>query len=363
MDRRELTDPRGADHCLREERMGEPDELVVDRDHALGPRRLERGDRARIGAPEGGEGRFRRGGREQERPPRRRRQGPDPGSHQSTDRARDREGRSWRHGRALPDERPGDLERVERIAAGGCLDPDERHARERAPEPLLEELVQGRQRHRPDLETLGARRGQRGEQLAGGRWIAAPRAHGQQHADPLVDQPAEAVGQDRRGARVEPLHVIDRDEDTRTRPGQVTDQAGRRDRERPLIVRGRRVLVAQEGHAQRPTLRSRQTGELVVRDVREQVGQTAQGQLALGFGRSCPKDANAEFGRDVDGRLEDRGLADAGGAGEDEAGETIRQRGHQATRGRQQVGAADRLRRDGRFDHRRRHRVIATWVP
>ena len=78
-------------------------------------------------------------------------------------------------------ERAGDLERVERVAAGRLLDPDEHEARERSAEAGQEQLMERGQRHRPDVG--GARAAPSGTPATSSSVDAVGvAAHGEEHA-------------------------------------------------------------------------------------------------------------------------------------------------------------------------------------
>ena len=59
-------------------------------------------------------------------------------------------------GMPVPDQRPAELERVQRVAARRLLDPHEHEPRKRPPEPDLEQLMERREVHRPERERAPA---------------------------------------------------------------------------------------------------------------------------------------------------------------------------------------------------------------
>ena len=107
-------------------------------------------------------------------------------------------------------------------------------------------------------------------------------AHGREQPDRLVDQPADGVGEDRGRALVEPLGVVDRDQDRPIR-GEESEQPGDRDRQGPLV--GRRGRWPRSAAARRRARGAAGAGsrrERLVVDVAEQVGQAAERQPLLG---------------------------------------------------------------------------------
>ena len=130
-----------------------------------------------------------------------------------------------RDGRPGLGEVAGDLEGVERIAARRLLDPDQDEARERPAGPGQEQLVQRRQRQRAHVQPLAPLGGDAGRQLEDGRWRLA--ADGEQDACGAVDKAADRVGQDRRRGVVEPLGVVDR-QDQRTLARELAQERRRR---------------------------------------------------------------------------------------------------------------------------------------
>ena len=115
-----------------------------------------------------------------------------------------------------------DLECVERIASRSLLDLEQDETSERPPEPRLEQPVENGERQRSDSAALerGFRKRRPGVERT--RLYALPQR--EQHADWNALQPAECEGKDTPGALVDPLDVVEREEDGRV-AGEFADQA------------------------------------------------------------------------------------------------------------------------------------------
>ena len=225
VDAAELVGRRRADHGLGEQRMAEPDDPAVDRRHArqdggsesvicVGHRPFERLER-----------RFSRGRRQQQDAPRPGRQCRDAGGHQGGQRVGDRKRCVRVELDAGLAERPRDLQGIERVATGLRFDPDEREPRERPAQPELEQAMERRERHRPHADALRPIRRQ-GRKQWRRMGIAGPRPDRHQHRQRCLLQPPDGIGEDGRGALVEPLRVVDGQQDGRG-IGQQS-RAGRR---------------------------------------------------------------------------------------------------------------------------------------
>ena len=217
-------------------------------------------------------------------------------------------------------ERPGDLERVERVAAGRLLDPDEHEARERSAEPGHEELMQGGERHRPEPHRIPRLVRDAGGELQrrGGR-IAA---HGQQDPRGPVGEAPDGVRQDRARGIVDPLRVVERDDEPRLARKLLEQRRGRH-RQRPLVRKLTGRLGPQDRDVQGVALDRGERRHPIGADLRQEVREPAEGQLALGFGGCRAEDDRAALLRPVDRGSPDRGLADPGLTVDDQAGRAV----------------------------------------
>ena len=169
----------------------------------------------------------------------------------------------------LPLEGTSKLEREQRVPARGGMDPAEGRAGEPDVESVLQDLTQGTEAHGSNRDAF--------DLLAVDLTIQVQRqGHrcldptSQQDPDRLVAKPAdrEAEGDDRRW--VEPLDVVDRNQDgsvSRQGPKRVEE----RDRDRALVGRHSFGLLAQEGHPQRALLGSWQPRHGILVDRVEEV--------------------------------------------------------------------------------------------
>ncbi len=166
---------------------------------------------------------------------------------------------------AGPLELPGDLERVERVAAADRGDPNQNGPRERMPEPCFEHAVQGGNGESVDLQLLDAAGRNRPFERGGPVGLGAD---GDEHADRSILEPANRVLERRRGRAIEPLRVVDRHQHRLGRDDpEHGEQSGRDDV--PVEAPGSRVL-AEEGDVERSPL---DVGKLVVDAVRDAVQQ------------------------------------------------------------------------------------------
>jgi len=133
-----------------------------------------------------------------------------------------------------------------------------------------------------------------------------------------IRQPPDRVREDRRGAFVEELDVVDRDDDRAIRFDELAEQPCDRDRQRPLIRRRAVRRGAQERDREGVALRRGKPGEDVVADAAEEVDEPAERQSLLGSGRPRREDEPVAIGGDVRGGLPDGRLPDPGLALEDE---------------------------------------------
>ena len=167
--------------------------------------------------------------------------------------------------------------------------------------------MQSRQRQRADVEPFVPLGGDAASQLEDRRRGLA--AHGQQDPRGAVDEPPDRVGEDRRRGVVEPLGVVDRD-DQRPGVGQRAQQRCRGHRQRPLVRQLAGWLGAQDGDLDGVPLDGGQGCELAVGDGRQEVGQAAEGERPFGLSWRRSEDPCTTLGGPLDPGPPDRGLAD-----------------------------------------------------
>ena len=181
--------------------MRETDDAVRELDHVVRERRLER-----VAVELGGLQPAVRAG-EQQRRAASRPAAVEPSADERLQRLRDRQRLRRIDVRA---ERAGELEREERVPARGLVEAEQRRPREHAAEPSLQDRVQRARAERADLHAL--------EPLVVDRELelrhrdAVPEPAGEEQADVLLRQSPQRERQSARRGRVEPLDVVDRDQ-------------------------------------------------------------------------------------------------------------------------------------------------------
>ena len=135
------------------------------------------------------------------------------------------------------------------------------------------------------------------------------------HGDAV--EPPRRVGERVGGRAVEPLDVVDRDEEGLS-GGERAERAQEADRDRRALGRRSRRRRPKQRDLERVQLRGREAAELGRGDTVEQVDQRRERVLRLGVGGSRCEDAKTALARFVDARLPERRLADARAADEHE---------------------------------------------
>jgi hypothetical protein len=232
------------------------------------------------------------------------------------------EGRRQRQGLAGHDLDPAafqgsrQLECVEGIAAGRCVDPAQRRARHRLAAVGAEDAAQRPDAERSELQAARPVSRQRSFDAAG--W-ARERigSTGEEEADRQLEQTSarefERVG----GRGVHPLHVVDRDE-KRTLAGDDSQQREERGCDG---TRGRWTCtdVRPERHdLERPALRHGQVRRRAIEDRLEQIAQHGKRELGLEARRRRRKDHVPTSPCRRDPAVPERRLADPGVALHDE---------------------------------------------
>ncbi|MDX6467568.1 MAG: hypothetical protein QOI27_2608 [Gaiellaceae bacterium] len=149
-------------------------------------------------------------------------------------------------------------------------------------------------------------------QLGKTREVAAGIPSPEHECDPLGQQPAGYERERLGGCTVEPLRVVDHAEE-RLSLGGFGQQAENRQPDKKRA--GRRAAAQAEGHAERLALQSREMGD-EVEDRRAQLLQRRVIKLHLPLDTRGSNDA--EVVADLDGTVEQRGLADTGVSVNDE---------------------------------------------
>ena len=218
----------GVDHRC-EQRVAEPDRAVVELEDTGGERRRE------LLVRDAGGGQERRRGRPERRddcepPAGFGREVGQAGPQQFLERGRDRD-RPGRVGVRI--DLPGQLEREERVPAGALVDPEQRQAPVRAPEAIAQQQVEGAGAERPDVDPVDV---VEAEHRPGGcrrrRTVTAP---GNEHDHAHAFHPAERERERAGRPRIEPLDVVDGDQERSA--GECLERAARGDADGPRVGR------------------------------------------------------------------------------------------------------------------------------
>jgi hypothetical protein len=172
--------------------------------------------------------------------------------------------------RALP-KRTSQLESKERVAAGELVQAPEGWAWGQEAEPFLEQMLDGAQAQRRQLQTLEALRRRRAIQLERDRRARLRSPRRQQRNGPVV-QPPHGVAQHESGGGVEPLYVVYRYDEWLTL-GELAEDGEHRERDALLVGRVIAPVVQQQRNLERAPLARGQLPERI--DVVAQ--QVAQG--------------------------------------------------------------------------------------
>src|SRR5581483_11770701 len=159
----------------------------------------------------------------------------------------------------------------------------------------------------PLVQRLPESEGERGARLG---------AAGGQQARVEVAEPAERVDDDRGARLVDPLQIVDRDQEGLAARGRAEQGEDRRF-EQPRRRWGGRLETG-DGGAQRLGLHGGQSVPVVIRDALDEVPQRREAERAFELGGSCPENARAAGFGDVGRRDPEGGLADDGASLENE---------------------------------------------
>lgn len=218
-------------------------------------------------------------------------------------------------------DRAAQLDREERVAAGGVGDPSQDGAREHVVEPRLHDVVQLGEPKRPEAPSLDGAR-ERDVERQRIRRASVDETHRRDDADVAIADPAQRECQRLGGRAIEPLLIVDGEHDRR-RVGEQPQggEDGRRDgacaRRRP------RWAGAHERDVQGEPLRLGELRTDGLRDRLQEVGERGEGELRFRLDGAARQDDGAV------GPLEDtpldRRLADAGQALQHECGWPVRE--------------------------------------
>ena len=164
------------------------------------------------------------------------------------------------------------------------MDPAERRAGERMVEASREQSGHRLGVNRTDLQAL-VRKVDEGQVQTRPRRRAMLDASREQNADSVAVKAADRESKGLRRRRVEPLDVVDGNED-RSIDGNCAQRVETGDRDRSGIgIRALR-LDAEQSHAKRRALWDRQVGERAIGNRLQEVAEACVGEGRLGIGRA-----------------------------------------------------------------------------
>ena len=158
--------------------------------------------------------------------------------------------------RVLVAERPRELEGVHRVPARDLVQPEERRARHRPPELVAEDAVDRADAERPDADALDPVRAERLLDRGPPVVLAEPARPDDEH---VVAETPQREAERGLGRRVEPLQVVDRDDQAVLR-GKQLQRAPDRDAEGHRVDGPAPRLLQEQRHLERAAAGRRQAG-------------------------------------------------------------------------------------------------------
>ena len=216
------------------------------------------------------------------------REGGQPGAHNPAQVGGHRKRFPWCRLTTRPAQRPGQLKPIERVPSRGVEEPADGQPRkpgaDRGPHGRLESgHGQG-----ANLDA-GEAPGRQACPGPGHRVPVGLDPDRRQQPDRLVPNPPQGKLQRRRARTVDPLQVIDHNND-RSRRRQEPDHIKEREANGSLLGRTTRRILHQQGHLQSPALRRWQLGKHPDEDPVHQITERRERQRCLGFGRAGLQD-------------------------------------------------------------------------
>ena len=220
----------------------------------------------------------------------------------------------------VPVEIAGQLERIERVAGRLIVNPEQGLVCVRLAATLVQQPVESPEAERSDRDLSDAFQGERTLQVRRFDRIHDPT--GKQGQDRGAVKPAERKRQGTGRRTVQPLDVVDRDENGRPRR-QMIEHVAHGHGKRAVVhdVAGR--LLSQQRDLERAPSRRRERREKVVRDILKQVTQAGMCKNTLGLGGPRRDNSVASIPSCPDGRQPQRRLSDSGLALEHDCGRPI----------------------------------------
>ena len=184
-----------------------------------------------------------------------------------------------------------ELEGEKGVPTRGLTDAQEDRARERGSGADPEQLVESAQAEWAELDRREPLRRDRSEE-PGRHHVAG----GEERGNRLAFEPRQGVAEHRQRRRVEPLDIVDREQQSLTLRERSQDRE-EGERHEPLVGALALDLRPSQGRFERTTLRARQVGQHVVDDLAEQVGQADEREAGLDLGGPTRQHQIPELGR------------------------------------------------------------------
>ena len=213
-------------------------------------------------------------------------------------------------------EHPHDLERVERIPVRCLMHLRESRARERDTELLEHHMVERTDVERPYIDVTEPHGGQRSRQLSDQEALEQNAAR-EKDPDALGSETSCRVGESGRRCRVQPLHVVDGD-DQRPLLGEGAQRVQDCDADGVWVGRQALVVVQHQCAGERSFLSDGQWSQRFVENLVQQVADPGEAERRLALGRHCLQHPRAALFGNGDACSPDRRLSGAGVALEHE---------------------------------------------
>jgi hypothetical protein len=212
-------------------------------------------------------------------------------------------------------ELPPQLKCEERIPTGHFVQPRDLRPREIEPEPLLQKLMETAEAERADRQPLQVVEVER-------QADARPLSQGREEADPLVAQPPKRELEHASRGRVEPLGVVDGDEDG-PMLGERAEHVEKRERDRALIRSFRARLPDEQSAFERTPTRAGECSQSFVEPLPEQIGESGERERRLRLGGAAGQDAPELPSGPVNAGMPENRLADTRLARNDQRGRPV----------------------------------------
>ena len=192
-------------------------------------------------------------------------------------------------------------------------------------------MVQGGGVEWADLEGHDAVSGQRASKLLHKEAVES-RTPREEQPDALGPKPPAGEGKATGRGRVEPLDVVDRNDDGAL-VGECAERVEEREADRVRIWWRPLVVPEDERQRERSSLACRESSERLVEYGVQKIADAGERQRCLALGRARQEDAERTVARLIETGLPESGLSDPGLAFERKRPSTLRDGGHEPAHG------------------------------